>query len=116
MNPYKQLRGSPPMTKNDRNGSSRGFGSLGRGLSAGGYQCRERKLDQLGGNFRQTLIMTVRPAIFDSGILPWNIAGFAQTPQKSRRVWLRVIRGSTAHETDQQQGCLRTHSERPRGG
>ena len=71
--------------KDDRNGGGRGLGCNRRG----GACCsnhRDLTGNQICHHRRQTVILTLRPAIFDRHIVALNIACFAQTFEKGRQL------------------------------
>jgi hypothetical protein len=82
--------------------------------SAACYHHVDLKVDQVGSQCGQPIIISLRPAIFDRDVFSLNIAGFAQP--LAERGHIRCIRtGGTADEVADHRHrlLLRTHRQRP---
>src|SRR5262249_36363031 len=102
--------------KDDRNCLRRCFGCESRG--GGTRDCDDSHFatNQLGCQRRQSVVLTVRPAVFYRYILALDVADFAQAlPEREQTVCERDSR-STAEEPDHRhRRLLRTRREWPRG-
>src|SRR5262249_41858648 len=73
-----KLYGIGPSLEHDRNRGGRSLGSeCGRGAGPGNHSAPPA--DKISGQGRQSIVMFLRPAVFDRDILPLDIAGFLKT-------------------------------------
>src|SRR5262245_8290063 len=86
----------------------------GRGRAA----CRDDSdltANEIGGQQRQSIVLTVRPPIFDRHVPPLDVSGLAQTLAECGRE-LRACPTRTKIEIpDNWNGCLRARRKRPSG-
>jgi hypothetical protein len=106
------LTGSPPITNTIGIVEVADFAASAEGSPPPGHERCRAHAHQFGRKFRQTLVMPVGPAIFDSDVLPWDIAALAEAAEKTCRVRLRVFLRAAAHESNQRQELLCMHPER----
>src|SRR5262249_48755784 len=97
------------------NGGGRRFRRVCR-VNPGRYNHCHSALNQIGGERGQSIIVTVRPAVFDGYIAPLLIPAFGEalpTPVHP----LRHITGRSGAEEPNYRHCrlLRARSQRPRG-
>lgn len=67
--------------------------------------------DQIGGEFRQQLILAARPAVFDSDVLSFDEPAGIQSLAEGRQTLLVLLRRTGVQEADQG-GRLRMHYHR----
>jgi hypothetical protein len=96
-------------------------GGLLRGRHLEGAAARDDHVylaaDKLGGQFGQTIVPALRPAVFDRDVLPIDIAGFAQaTPQCGERRRPRAERLTVEKTDDGQRRRLRESGLQPQAG
>src|SRR5258708_4198759 len=81
---------------------------------ARGKDRRYFQVDEFGGEPRQSVIMTFRPAVFDRHVLADNKTGLAESLAKGGSNGLRFTGRSAAEISDDRHGrLLRTCGERP---
>src|SRR5215813_7276092 len=108
-----KLYGIGPSLEHDRNRRGRSLGSeCGRGAGLGNHS--DPPADKISGQGRQSIVMFLRPAVFDRDILPLDIAGFLKTFTEGGHKE-RVSSGrSAAEESDHRhRRLLRARRERP---
>jgi hypothetical protein len=72
-------------------------------------------LNKIGRQCGQTIVLTVRPPIFDRYILRVDVPGLLQTLKKGTEHGREALRRSTIQKTEHwQSSLLRTRHERPR--
>src|SRR5262249_7880229 len=81
------------------------------------YQARPAHLttDQIGRQWRQSIVLTVRPPIFDRHVAAFDITGFAQALVERAHTVHPAIRRCTAKKPNHRHSwLLRARRERPR--
>src|SRR5262245_4652107 len=110
-----KLYGIGPSLEHDRNCRGRSLGSeCGRGAGPGDHS--DPPADKISGQGRQSIVMFLRPAVFDRDILPLDITGFLKTFTEGSHKE-RVSSGCSAAEKPdhRHRRLLRPRRERPRG-
>jgi hypothetical protein len=72
--------------EDNRNGRGRGLSRAWRNNAAGRGENGNPTTHQISGQFRQSVELALRPAIFDREVLAFDIAQFAQPLAKRQRV------------------------------
>src|SRR5262249_25593881 len=71
--------------------------------------------DQIGRQSRQSIVTTVRPAIFDRHVLPRDVAGFTEALPEWRQVLFVLVSRPAIEDPDYRyRGLLRPRRNRPR--
>ena len=102
--------------EDDRNRRGRRLCRQRRRSAAGRGNHGHLTANQIGRQRRQSIVLAVRPAIFDRDVLALDIAGFASGPGGTRADGMRVrVRRCAAEEPDHRhRRLLRARRERPR--
>src|SRR5262249_54192245 len=95
------------------NGGGRGLRRVCR-VNPGRYNHCDSALNQIGGERGQSIIVTVRPAVFDGYIAPPLIPGFDEAPAEPVRPLRRIAGWDGAEEPNHRHRWLRARRERPR--
>jgi hypothetical protein len=82
--------------EHDRNLGRRGLGRPGRWCPSRRGQHGQAATNQIGGQFRQPVVTTFRPAIFDRDVAPLDVAGFAQALPKCTDLASEQLGGCSA--------------------
>ena len=104
-------------TEHDRDGRGGLFGRKRRGGATRHCDHIHSAADQIGGQSRQSIIMTVRRSIFQHYVLAFHVAGFGKTLQKWSQVLLAIDRRGGASIKDsnhRHRRLLRARRHRPR--
>ena len=80
--------------EDDRNCRGRGFGRECRWHAARCGDDGHPAADQIGRQFRQSIVLTLCPAVFDRDVLAFDVAGFAQPFAECRH---EVVRSAQAN-------------------
>src|SRR5262245_36262273 len=105
-----------PRDEYDRNGRSRGPGGCCRRASPDQDDHSYAAIHQLSRLLRKSIVLSLRPAVFDCDVATLAVARFAQALLdcfNKARVWSR--RHAAEDADDQLVGLLRARRERPRG-
>jgi hypothetical protein len=104
-----------PDGKNDRNVRSRGLGRQRRRFSADRHQHGHWTLNEFLRPRRKSVVLAMRPTVFDHHVPALGIAGLGQpTPERGHQMSTFLGRSAAEKPHNRHRGLLRARRKRPR--